>query len=280
MFRGCKQIYPRVVPFQSNVMSQHWKLWRNLYHALCRSFLVHIWGYHCQMSNCGERNFGSGLIRLLTDCHHGRLTCWTGWKECTGTRFVLTNIPTYLLIAISTPKWMVKAINKILRAFLWKGREELNGRSCLVSWAKVQWPIDLGGWVIRKLEVMGWALQMRWLWLAKTQPDHPWHRLEVPVHANVRALFVVSMVTQVEKGENTLFWMDRWLHGCSISDMAPLSWEGSSKNCLHSHGSGSLNWSELDSGRTGGTLGGSLLWILPTLTCYHRSPWGLWFLLH
>jgi hypothetical protein len=37
-------------------------------------------------------------------------------------RFILTTIPIYLLIAINVPKWFIKAIDKIRRGFLWKGR--------------------------------------------------------------------------------------------------------------------------------------------------------------
>ncbi|XP_039855235.1 uncharacterized protein LOC120713315 [Panicum virgatum] len=82
-------------------------------------------------------------------------------------------------------------------------------------------PIDLGGLGIRNLEIMGWALQMRWLWIEKTKPNRPWAGLEVPVHSNTVALFAVSVVTSVGNGENTLFWSDRWLHGCSIENLAP-----------------------------------------------------------
>jgi len=82
-------------------------------------------------------------------------------------------------------------------------------------------PIDLGGLGIHNLEIMGWALQMRWLWIEKTKPDRPWAGLEVPVHSNTVALFAVSLVTSVGNGENTLFWSDRWLHGCSIENLAP-----------------------------------------------------------
>jgi hypothetical protein len=29
------------------------------------------------------------------------------------------------------------------------------------------------------------------------------------------------MYTHVGKDKNTLFWMDRWLNGCSIAELAP-----------------------------------------------------------
>ena len=70
-------------------------------------------------------------------------------------RFVLTAIPVYLLVAIKVPKWFIQAIDKIRRNFLWKGRKEINGGSCLVAWEKVMRPIDLGGLGIHNLENHG-----------------------------------------------------------------------------------------------------------------------------
>lgn len=62
---------------------------------------------------------------------------------------------------------------------------------------------------------------MRWLWYSKTDPGRPWQGLDVPTHKNACALFAVSVVTRVGNGTDTLFWSDRWLHGCSIQDLAP-----------------------------------------------------------
>lgn len=49
-------------------------------------------------------------------------------------RFVLSAIPVYLLIALNVPKWVIKKIDKIRRAFLWTGRKETNRDICLVAW--------------------------------------------------------------------------------------------------------------------------------------------------
>jgi len=134
--------------------------------------------------------------------------------------FVLTAIPIYLLVALKVPKWFIKAIDKI-RSFLWKGRKNVNGGCCLVAWEKVMRPFELGGLGIHNLEVMGWALQMRWLWIEKTKQDRPWAGLEIPVHLNASALFAISVVTIVGNGENTLFWSDRWLHEQKLENLAP-----------------------------------------------------------
>ena len=76
-------------------------------------------------------------------------------------RFVLSAIPIYLLITINVPKSFIKAVDKIRRGFLWKGREQANGGCCLVAWEKVMRPLDLGGLGITNLQVMAYARQMR-----------------------------------------------------------------------------------------------------------------------
>jgi hypothetical protein len=69
--------------------------------------------------------------------------------------------------------------------------------------------------------VLGWSLNMIWLWLKKTQLDHPWAGLDIQVHPNAAALFIVSVQTVIGDGATTLFWTDRWLEGKSLAELAP-----------------------------------------------------------
>lgn len=105
----------------------------------------------------------------------------SGWKanlmiragRAVQVQFVLTAMLVYLIMAIDLPPWAIKAIDKIRRAFLWRGRKDAKGRHCLIAWAKVQRPKELGGLGISNLQTLGWALRMRWLWLQKQiQIDH------------------------------------------------------------------------------------------------------------
>ena len=68
-------------------------------------------------------------------------------------------------------------------------------------------PLDLG-LAIPNLEVMAWALQIRWQWFKKTRADRPWTDLELPSHPNSIALFTIAVTTEVGNGNNTLFWTD------------------------------------------------------------------------
>jgi hypothetical protein len=42
-------------------------------------------------------------------------------------RYVISALPIHVLIALNVPKWFIKAINKIRKAFLWKRRKEVQG---------------------------------------------------------------------------------------------------------------------------------------------------------
>ena len=115
----------------------------------------------------------------------------------------------------------LKAVDKIRRNFLWRGRKETNGGHCLIAWPKVSRPKELGGLGILDLQKFGWALRVRWLWLSKTEPDKPWAAFPVIVHGNAQALFNVVVTMEVGNGANTKFWTDRWLQGSSIQLLAP-----------------------------------------------------------
>lgn len=134
---------------------------------------------------------------------------------------VLTLVPIHLLIALDVPRWLIKAIDKIRRGFLWCGRKDTQGGNCPVTWLRVTRPLNCGGLGVHDLERLSWALRMRWLWLRKTDPAKPWAFLDIQVPANVEAMFRISVVTMVGDGTSTLFWTDRWVDGKSIADPAP-----------------------------------------------------------
>jgi len=136
-------------------------------------------------------------------------------------KVVLTAVPIYHLIALDLPKWVIKAIDKKRRGFLWKGHQQANGGNCLVAWEKVQRPLEYGGLGIHNLELLGYALKIRWLWAQKTDEARPWAGLPIAVPPKARALFHAAVDAIVEDGEKILFWTDRWLDGYTIADLSP-----------------------------------------------------------
>lgn len=154
------------------------------------------------------------MLRLMIDKVADHLP---GWKaslinkagRLVLVRVVLTASPIYLMIAFELPKWAIKALDKLHRGFLWKGQKQANEGNCLVSWAKVQRPLKLGGLGIHDLEIFGWALRIRCLWAQKTDPTRPWAGLPIQVPQNALALFDLVVVTSVGNDESTRFWTDR-----------------------------------------------------------------------
>jgi hypothetical protein len=76
---------------------------------------------------------------------------------------------------------------------------------------------------ISDLKYLGWALQIRWVWLQKTEPYRPWANFPFQVPGQVQAFFRLAVVSEVGNGANTLFWADKWLNGQLIADLAPRS---------------------------------------------------------
>jgi hypothetical protein len=105
-----------------------------------------------------------------------------GWKSELMSRvgrvvqdqFVLTAMVIYHAMALDFPTWDLKAINKICRNYLWRGRKEALRGHCLITWPKVTHPKELRGLGIPDLKNLNGALRLWWLCLRKTEPNKPW----------------------------------------------------------------------------------------------------------
>ncbi|WVZ79973.1 hypothetical protein U9M48_027494 [Paspalum notatum var. saurae] len=135
---------------------------------------------------------------------------------------VLSTIPIHVMLALDLPKWVVKAIDKKRRGFLWKGQEQANG-------ANLQRPYQFGGLGIHDLERLGWALRLRWLWFMKTDTSKPWFGLPIQIPTQAAALFKMAVEVNIGNGEDTLFWTDNWLQGSCVADLAPELYRASPK---------------------------------------------------
>jgi hypothetical protein len=134
---------------------------------------------------------------------------------------VLTTTIIYHAMALDLPKWAIKAIDKIRRGFIWKGRKDVLGGHCLVAWGKVTHPKEFGGLGISDLQRLNWALRVRWLWLEKTDPSKSWADLPLQSSSTLKSMLSTALTTEVGDGRNTLFWRDRWLMGLSVEDLTP-----------------------------------------------------------
>lgn len=108
-----------------------------------------------------------------------RLTAWKGRLLSMGGRTtliksVLQSLPLYFMQALLLPKWVVEELNRLMRAFLWKGSDKCYGGNCLMSWDKVCRPKINGGLGILHLQTQNKALLMKWLWKLVHQEEGTW----------------------------------------------------------------------------------------------------------
>lgn len=115
-------------------------------------------------------------------------------------RAVLTAILIYLLLPLDVPKWFIKAVDKYRCQFLWRGRKELRGGHCPVNWERVTRPLQFGGLGIHNLQILSWALRMRWAWLKRTDTCRPWAMFDVQIPANAISMFEISMIAWIGDG--------------------------------------------------------------------------------
>jgi hypothetical protein len=73
---------------------------------------------------------------------------------------------------------------------------------------------------IPNLLLMGFALRLRWLWLARVDVDKTWLGYSFRVDKASQEFFDTSITMQVGDGSHAVFWMDCWLNGCSIRQLA------------------------------------------------------------
>ena len=118
---------------------------------------------------------------------------------------VLIAMLIYLAMAIDLPPWAIKAIDKIRRGFVWRGRKEAKDGHCLIAWPKVCRAKELGGLGISDLKSLGSALRVRWPWLKKFEPNKSWASLPLQVSKDVECLLSLAIITEIGDGANTFF---------------------------------------------------------------------------
>ncbi|CAM0958165.1 unnamed protein product [Alopecurus aequalis] len=163
-------------------------------------------------------------LQPLLDKFMKRLACWKAkWISLTGrltlVSAVLSALPAYQLIALLHPKWLLKQLDKLRRAFLWAASDTVSGGKCLVNWKVVCIPKSLGGLGIPNLHLQGIALLVRWLWQEATDTSKPWHGLPLPTNELTRAVFRASTTIIINNGISTSFWKSHW---CSVTPLCSL----------------------------------------------------------
>jgi len=139
-------------------------------------------------------------------------------------RATLSAIPVHLSIHplwYAFPRGPSMQSTIIEGAFLWSGSMIVAAGRCRVAWPIVCRPRELGGLVVIDLRMPGVVLRVRWEWLRRTAPNSIWARLPARRDNAVAAVFDAATFSIVGVGKSTLFWLDRWIDGRSISQLAP-----------------------------------------------------------
>jgi hypothetical protein len=137
-------------------------------------------------------------LQPIADKMAGKLPAWKGRLlhrsgRLTLIKTTLAAIPVYTTISIEFPPWLRKAVESILKGFLWDGSEIVQGGKCLVAWAWLQRPLHLGGLGVLDITHLGRALRTRWLWLQRTDTSRSWASLPCPADLVTKAFFMVSI---------------------------------------------------------------------------------------
>jgi len=186
------------------------------------------------------------------------LSNWKGKHLSMGGRVVLLNvvlssIPLYFLSFFKAPKKVLQEIVKIQRSFLWGGVEE-NKKICWLSWNNVCKTKE-GGLGIKNVEEFNLALLSKWKWRIITEENAIWYELmkhrygaphikilntDFPMCGSKDSLwwrdlllletnlvnehgwFTKNISFKLGKGNNILFWRDKWHGNYPFRELYPL----------------------------------------------------------
>jgi hypothetical protein len=135
---------------------------------------------------------------------------------------VMMTRPVHHILVDNPLEWLIEEVGKHLRSFFWVGRKQNARGRCLVAWESISKPIRLGGLGVKSLKLQGLALRARWEWLQRTDLDRPWQGLKLMTDRSATEVFRSFSRISVGSGDRVLFWLDKWINGRCVEDIAPL----------------------------------------------------------
>jgi hypothetical protein len=165
-------------------------------------------------------------VRPLLDKMYDKLPAWKGRLMNQSGRLTLIKttlcaIPLYTAFNIKLPSWLLKAMHKLIKGFLWSGMEVVQQGKCLVSWDKVQRPLELGGLGFLDLEWMGRALRSHWLLQQFDGQQGISGSFSCSTDSTTLSFFRASTRPLLGDGYTFKFWSSPWLQGRSIEKVTP-----------------------------------------------------------
>ena len=153
----------------------------------------------------GILKLGKSDLQPLVDKVANRLPRWKAGMMTRAGRTVLIKstlsaIPIHTSFVVKLSPWVISKIDSYRRNFLWRGAGEARGGHCLLAWASVCRPPDMGGLGIIDLHLFGRALRMKWLWQRRSEDARPWHILPDGKDRIVEAMFEASICVEIGNG--------------------------------------------------------------------------------
>lgn len=128
-------------------------------------------------------------------------------------RLVLLNtvLSAFMLYRISIhelPAWARSEIDRLRRAWLWRGDVVCHGGHCKVAWGKICRPRDLGR--LGNIDIVRFssAMRMCWHWHERVSPAKPWVGLPTPCTMQDRGSFAAGCAVTAGNGKRISFWFD------------------------------------------------------------------------
>jgi hypothetical protein len=192
---------------------------------------------------------------------------------------MLCLIPFHAMMSLGIPPKVIEALLKICRAFLWKGRCEIDGVHCLVAWDKVDSPKALGGLGIPNLRLLNLALCCRWAWLQKVGLSRAWAEFNIQLPSLCTTFFDGAKVAEIAPNVDNMVSMWRSI-ACSVKEGLASQWL---RNCGPDMGEEALPkfflmWRRLANVHLTLEREGVLLWRWSGDSCYStKSAYGAFF---
>jgi len=158
-------------------------------------------------------------------------------------KFVLTSLPVYALSFFKAPSGIIASIESLLIRFFWGGCE-VNRKIAWIDWEAICLAKEVGGLGVRRLREFNLALLGKWCWRMVVDREGLWFRVLTARYGGVGGRFqscsshgsvwwkdIVyicdgsssvlgswfsdNLRLRVGTGVTILFWLDRWVSGCT-----------------------------------------------------------------
>ncbi|KAJ4805062.1 RNA-directed DNA polymerase (reverse transcriptase)-related family protein [Rhynchospora pubera] len=177
-------------------------------------------------------------FQLLIDKLTRRLAGWKAKLLSRAGRLVLaasvlSTIPIFFMSVFKLHVWVVRAMDRLRRDFLWKGTTVPARGVHLLSWDRVCLPKNFDGFGLLNLSLHNLCLLLRWWWRIYDKPFSQWGSITKLLYHHsgrsmpplawkqsgsffwkdlrkLRSLFQLSLTQEIHNGEGSLFWFDNW----------------------------------------------------------------------